>query len=74
MFCVYWESFWLLVYFLFLVVLFMIFVICVKIDEEVEEFVLSQDLWFFCVGKGLDSRVLSIEEVKVYYYIELDKN
>lgn len=54
--------------------LFTIFVICAKTDEEAEELALSQDLWLLRVGKGLDSRVPSIEEAKAYHYTESDKN
>lgn len=54
--------------------LFTIFVICAKTDEEAEDLALSQDLWLLRVGKGLDSRVPSIEEAKAYHYNESDKN
>ncbi|MEC1603999.1 LLM class flavin-dependent oxidoreductase [Bacillus halotolerans] len=54
--------------------LFTIFVICAKTDEEAEELALSQDLWLLRVGKGLDSRVPSVEEAKAYHYTESDKN
>ncbi|MBC3756747.1 LLM class flavin-dependent oxidoreductase, partial [Bacillus pumilus] len=53
--------------------LFTIFVICAKTDEEAEELALSQDLWLLRVGKGLDSRVPSIEEAKAHPYTASDK-
>lgn len=53
--------------------LFTIFVICAKTDEEAEELALSQDLWLLRVGKGLDSRVPSIEEAKAHLYTASDK-
>ncbi|KAA6448943.1 LLM class flavin-dependent oxidoreductase [Bacillus atrophaeus] len=50
-----------------------IFVVCSRTDEEAEELALSQDLWLLRVGKGLDSRVPSIEEARSYTYTASDK-
>ncbi|MFC4560082.1 LLM class flavin-dependent oxidoreductase [Virgibacillus kekensis] len=41
-----------------------IFVVCAKTQEEAEELALSQDKWLLSVGKGADTKVPSIEEVK----------
>lgn len=41
-----------------------IFVVCAETEEEAEELALSQDKWLLNVGKGSDTKVPSIEEVK----------
>ncbi|SEQ49240.1 luciferase family oxidoreductase, group 1 [Virgibacillus subterraneus] len=41
-----------------------IFVVCADTQEEAEELALSQDKWLLSVGKGADTKVPSIEEVK----------
>ncbi|RJS55025.1 LLM class flavin-dependent oxidoreductase [Bacillus subtilis] len=72
-FRVYRESFRPSAHFSSATALFTIFVICAKTDEEAEELALSQDLWLLRVGKGLDSRVPSIEEAKAHPYTASDK-
>ncbi|MFD1361093.1 LLM class flavin-dependent oxidoreductase [Lentibacillus salinarum] len=41
-----------------------IFVVCADTEEEAEELALSQDKWLLNVGKGSDTKVPSIKEVK----------
>ncbi len=41
-----------------------IFVICAETEEEAEELALTQDKWLLSVGKGADTKVPSIEEVR----------
>jgi len=41
-----------------------IFVVCAETEEKAEELALSQDKWLLNVGKGADTKVPSIEEVK----------
>ncbi|MFC4404058.1 LLM class flavin-dependent oxidoreductase [Gracilibacillus xinjiangensis] len=41
-----------------------IFIICAETEEEAEELAISQDKWLLNVGKGRDTKVPSIEEVK----------
>ncbi|SFA83936.1 luciferase family oxidoreductase, group 1 [Lentibacillus halodurans] len=41
-----------------------IFVVCADTEEEAEELALSQDKWLLNVGRGSDTKVPSIEEVK----------
>ncbi|MGP4108629.1 LLM class flavin-dependent oxidoreductase [Virgibacillus sp. L01] len=41
-----------------------IFVVCADTEEEAEELALSQDKWLLSVGKGADTKVPSIDEVK----------
>ncbi|GAB3059082.1 LLM class flavin-dependent oxidoreductase [Virgibacillus ainsalahensis] len=41
-----------------------IFVVCADTQEEAEELALSQDKWLLNVGKGADTKVPSVEEVK----------
>ncbi|GAB4074021.1 LLM class flavin-dependent oxidoreductase [Barrientosiimonas marina] len=41
-----------------------IFVVCADTEEAAEELALSQDKWLLNVGKGADTKVPSIEEVK----------
>ncbi|HLR51397.1 MAG TPA: LLM class flavin-dependent oxidoreductase [Candidatus Avamphibacillus sp.] len=41
-----------------------IFVVCADTEEEAEQLALSQDRWLLNVGKGADTKVPSIEEVK----------
>lgn len=41
-----------------------IFVICAETEEKAEELALSQDKWLLNVGKGADTKVDSIEDVK----------
>ncbi|WP_188456452.1 LLM class flavin-dependent oxidoreductase [Virgibacillus oceani] len=41
-----------------------IFVVCADTEDEAEELALSQDKWLLSVGKGADTKIPSIEEVK----------
>lgn len=41
-----------------------IFVVCAETEEEAEELALTQDKWLLSVGKGADTKVPSIEEVR----------
>ncbi|WP_082234072.1 LLM class flavin-dependent oxidoreductase [Halobacillus massiliensis] len=41
-----------------------IFIVCGETDEAAEELAISQDMWLLQAAKGLDTRVLSVEEVK----------
>ncbi|WP_163583432.1 LLM class flavin-dependent oxidoreductase [Gracilibacillus saliphilus] len=51
-----------------------IFAICAETNEEAEELALTQDKWLLSVGKGADTKVPSIEEVrkKSFTQAELD--
>ncbi|SFL35448.1 luciferase family oxidoreductase, group 1 [Gracilibacillus orientalis] len=51
-----------------------IFVICADTEEEAEELALTQDKWLLSVGKGADTKVPSIVEVrkKTFTQEELD--
>lgn len=49
-----------------------IFVVCADTDEEAEELALSQDKWLLNVGKGADTKVPSIDEVKRKGFSEAD--
>ncbi|KAB8127392.1 LLM class flavin-dependent oxidoreductase [Gracilibacillus oryzae] len=51
-----------------------IFVVCAETQDEAEELALSQDKWLLNVGKGRDTRVPSIEEVKEKGFTEEEKN
>lgn len=41
-----------------------IFVVCAETEEKAEELAMSQDKWLLNVGKGADTKVPSVEEVK----------
>ncbi|WP_100010073.1 LLM class flavin-dependent oxidoreductase [Lentibacillus sediminis] len=41
-----------------------VFIVCAETQEKAEELALSQDKWLLNVGKGADTKVPSIEEVK----------
>lgn len=41
-----------------------IFVICAETEEKAEELALSQDKWLLNVGKGADTKIPSVEEVR----------
>ncbi|SER72729.1 luciferase family oxidoreductase, group 1 [Gracilibacillus ureilyticus] len=41
-----------------------IFAVCAETEQEAEELALSQDKWLLNVGKGRDTKIPSIEEVK----------
>ncbi|MFC7060365.1 LLM class flavin-dependent oxidoreductase [Halobacillus seohaensis] len=45
-----------------------VFVVCAETDQQAEELALSQDMWLLQVGKGLETRVQSVEEVKSYKF------
>ena len=47
-----------------------VFVVCAETDEKAEELALSQDLWLLRVGKGIGTRVPSVEEAKQKRYSE----
>ncbi|KGP71781.1 LLM class flavin-dependent oxidoreductase [Pontibacillus yanchengensis] len=52
-----------------------VFVVCAETEEKAEELALSQDMWLLHVGKGIETRIPSVEEVKQHTFTaqELEK-
>ena len=51
-----------------------VFVVCAETKEEAEELALSQDNWLLNVGKGLGTKVPSIEQVRKKTFSNKDLN
>ncbi|UOQ46992.1 LLM class flavin-dependent oxidoreductase [Gracilibacillus caseinilyticus] len=47
-----------------------VFVVCAETEKEAEELAMTQDKWLWSVGKGADTKVPSIEEVKKKAFTE----
>lgn len=41
-----------------------VFVVCASSQAKAEELALSQDMWLLAIEKGLDTRIMSVEEAK----------
>lgn len=50
-----------------------VFVVCASTQEKAEELALSQDMWLLAIEKGLDTRIMSVEEAKSFSLTSEDR-